>query len=222
MANPIHVTFDGVRPSSDTDIQIYAHPVFVNTAAAGPAFMVNGGTWSSLDAANVVATASRIEADLTALAVVAPWSASAEAGYLSITPAQAAFDTITTEETASKTFTLSNTGTETLTGVATAAAPFEIVSGGTYTLSPGQSQAVVVLFAPAAAGDYAAALGFTGGGGANALVTGSATSSKTQQTFGCGGAEPAGSGSPWADVLFMAGILGGLLLLGRRSAARRV
>jgi hypothetical protein len=83
--------------------------------------------------------------------------------------------TILTNTAATNTFTVQNSGTGTLTGTATVAAPFSILSGGSYNLTAGQSQTVTVLFNPAMAGSYAQTLALTGAGGTNLAVSGVAT-----------------------------------------------
>ena len=60
--------------------------------------------------------------------------------------------------------------------MATANAPFSIVSGGTYNLSGGQSQTVTVRFSPTSSGTFASNVIFTGGAGASVTVTGFTTS----------------------------------------------
>ncbi len=71
-----------------------------------------------------------------------------------------------------KNFTVRNTGGGILEGSATTNAPYSIVSGGTYSLSGGQSQNVTVRFAPTSLGTFAGNVIFTGGAGASATVTG--------------------------------------------------
>jgi hypothetical protein len=68
-----------------------------------------------------------------------------------------------------------NIGTEILSGTASVGAPFSIVSGGSYSLGAGQTQAVLVAFSPTVAGNYNQSVSFTGGRATNTTVTGSAT-----------------------------------------------
>ena len=79
-----------------------------------------------------------------------------------------------------------------------------IASGGGYTLEPGQSQEVVVRFVPTTLGDYIAAIGFTGGGGTNAIVTGNATGGKANAVMGCGAETDAPAGK--SDLLVIFGL----------------
>src|SRR5262249_9987522 len=89
---------------------------------------------------------------------------------IGVTPASANFGTVTVGSSVDATFVVKNTGTGTLTGQASAAAPFSIVSGGTYSLTAGQTQAVIVRFRPTAAGTFASNVSFPGGVGASRPV----------------------------------------------------
>src|SRR5690348_4113711 len=72
-------------------------------------------------------------------------------------------------------FTVANVGTGTLNGSASVSAPFSVVSGGSYSVGAGQTQAVLVAFSPLVASNYNQSVSFTGGSGTNTTVTGSAT-----------------------------------------------
>src|SRR5262249_44631236 len=72
-----------------------------------------------------------------------------------------AFGSVAIGATADRTFTVQNVSTVTVSGSATAAAPFSIFSGGTFSLAPGASQAVVVRFRPTTATDVAGNVTFT-------------------------------------------------------------
>ena len=71
-----------------------------------------------------------------------------------------------------RTLTVKNAGGGILDGTATTDAPFAVVSGGSYSLSTGQSQTVTVRFSPASAQTFLANVNFTGGGGASVAVSG--------------------------------------------------
>ena len=94
---------------------------------------------------------------------------------ISVGASSLSLGTILTNTTATNTFTVQNSGTGTLTGTATVAAPFSILSGGSYSLTAGQSQTVSVMFSPTMAGSYAQTLALTGAGGTNMAVSGVAT-----------------------------------------------
>jgi hypothetical protein len=67
-----------------------------------------------------------------------------------------------------------NIGNGTLNGTASVSTPFSIISGGTYSLNANQTQTVKVAFNPGIAGIFNQNVTFTGGGGANAAVSGRA------------------------------------------------
>ncbi|MEM4382224.1 MAG: hypothetical protein QXX19_08355 [Candidatus Caldarchaeum sp.] len=58
-------------------------------------------------------------------------------------------------------FTIWNAGGRTLTGSATATGPFTILSGGSFSLAPGQPQKIVVGFTPSQAGRFLGEVRFT-------------------------------------------------------------
>ena len=71
---------------------------------------------------------------------------------LSIVPTAIDFGAVVVGGAADRTFTVQNIGGGVLTGTATAAAPFSIVSGGTFSLGSLTSQPLVVRFRPAGGG----------------------------------------------------------------------
>ncbi len=77
-------------------------------------------------------------------------------------------------------FVVWNYGGGTLTGTVSVPAPFSIVSGGSFSLLPGQPQDVVVRFSSATAGSFSSSLTISSNGG-NATVT--ATSVAHKVTF---------------------------------------
>jgi hypothetical protein len=81
-------------------------------------------------------------------------------------------------------FTVQNVGSGILSGTVTVEPPFSVLAGGTYRLGANQSQSVTVIFSPSVAGDYSQSLIFTGGAGASATVTGSATNIPTNLPTG--------------------------------------
>jgi len=103
------------------------------------------------------------------------YEASAASGaLLTVSPGSQNFGTMTAGATSNLTFTVKNSGTTTLSGTATVSPPFQIASGGTYSLGANQSQLVAVLYAPTNSGVANQAVTFTGGGGASAIVSGTA------------------------------------------------
>jgi hypothetical protein len=91
---------------------------------------------------------------------------------ISVTPASQYFGVVAVGATTNNTFTVQNTGGGTLAGSASVAAPFSIVSGGSYNLGAGQSQTVTVSYNPTSVGTNSQVVTFTGAGGASVVVSG--------------------------------------------------
>ncbi len=91
-----------------------------------------------------------------------------------VSPSSLDFGTIAAGASTNLTLVVQNTGGGTLTGSASVSAPFQIVSGGTYSLGSNQTQTITVKFNPNAAGTYNQTISFTGGNGTSAGITGTA------------------------------------------------
>ncbi len=92
---------------------------------------------------------------------------------LSVTPASQDFGTVMAGSTADRSFVIQNSGGGMLTGSVSATPPFSIASGGSFNLTLGAMQTVVVRFSPTASGVFSAAVSFTSNGGdATSTVTG--------------------------------------------------
>jgi subtilase family protein/fervidolysin-like protein/HYDIN/CFA65/VesB family protein len=91
---------------------------------------------------------------------------------IAVTPTALDFGTVNVGTSLTNNFTVKNIGSGNLTGQATAAAPYEIVSGGNYSLAAGQSQTVAVRFTPPSSGTFLSTVNFSGGGDASAPVSG--------------------------------------------------
>lgn len=98
---------------------------------------------------------------------------------LEASPSDLDFGTIAVGQTRDLTVTVRNKGGGTVTGSAAAsAAPFSVVSGSPFTLAAGQSQAVVVRFAPTSAGSAQGSVTIaSNAGGASVALRGSGSSS---------------------------------------------
>jgi hypothetical protein len=94
---------------------------------------------------------------------------------IQVMPPSQGYGTILIGTSKTNSFTVQNVGSGTLSGTASVGAPFSILSGGSYNLGSNQSQTVTMLFSPSGAGNYSQNVTFTGGGGTNAVVSGSAT-----------------------------------------------
>ncbi len=157
-------SYDNANPAFFSDMTVY-------TAASGAIVFATGTMqWSwGLDDYNgygrVNAAAQQITRNVLARFVGAGLDPS-------VTPSSQDFESVPVGSTADRTFTVQNAGGGMLTGSATTSAPFSIVSGGSYNLTAGQSQAVTVRFSPTSAGTFLGNVNFTGGGGASRTVTG--------------------------------------------------
>ena len=95
---------------------------------------------------------------------------------ISVTPSSINFGGVAVGGSVDQNFTVTNSGGGVLVGTASTNAPYSIVSGGSYSVSAGQSQTVTVRFSPTASGTFAGNVTFTGGAGASATVSGFTTS----------------------------------------------
>ncbi len=115
-----------------------------------------------------------------------PWAGRPTALWavtLTVSPSTTtAYGSLLVGNTRNLAFTVANVGTAAISGTTSVAAPFSIVSGGSYTLPPGQSNTTTVQYAPAMAGNNIATVTFTGGSGATLMLTGSAYTDPTPTT----------------------------------------
>jgi hypothetical protein len=101
---------------------------------------------------------------------------------LQVNPGSIGYGTVPAGTSATNSFTVRNIGTGMLSGSATVGAPFNVMSGGSYSLAAGQTQAVVVVFSPVVAGNYSQSVNFSGAGGTNVTVSGSVTNATNSLT----------------------------------------
>ena len=94
---------------------------------------------------------------------------------LQATPGSIVYGTVLGGTSVTNSFTVKNAGGGTLSGTASVGAPFSVVSGGSYSLGAGQTQAVTVVFSPTVASNYNQTVSCSGGSGTNVTVTGNAT-----------------------------------------------
>ena len=95
----------------------------------------------------------------------------------------ASYGSLLVGKTAERTFNVFNVGSFNISGTVSIAEPFfSVVSGGSYTLMPGQSTTTTIRYAPTAAGNSVATVTFTGGSGATQKLTGSAFTDPTPST----------------------------------------
>jgi hypothetical protein len=89
-----------------------------------------------------------------------------------VTPPVESFGVVPIGITTNEILTVQNTSSGVVTGGVTATLPYNIVSGGSYTLTPGQSQAVTISFSPTVVGHDVETVTFSGGTGTNVVLTG--------------------------------------------------
>ncbi len=92
---------------------------------------------------------------------------------IQVTPGSMTYGTVLTGTSVTNSITVKNAGSGVLSGTASVGAPFSVVSGGNYSLGAGQTQAVMVAFSPMVASNYTQSVTLTGGGGTNAILSGS-------------------------------------------------
>jgi hypothetical protein len=140
------------------------------------------------------------------------WTAS-NIPIIQVSPATLSYGTVLTGKSVTNSITVQNVGGGILGGVASVGGPFSILSGGTYSLGANQSQTVVVVFNPGATGSYNQSVSFTGGGGTNATVSGSATnaSAKILATPGSASFGTIANGGSATENITVQNVGGGIL-----------
>jgi len=101
---------------------------------------------------------------------------------IQVNPGSISYGTVCAGTSVTNSFTVKNAGTGLLSGSATVSAPFNVVSGGSYSLGAGQTQLVTVTFSPLVASNNNQIVSlnnqivsFSGGGGTSVMVSGIAT-----------------------------------------------
>ena len=91
---------------------------------------------------------------------------------ISVTPSSRDFGSVPISGSEDRTFAVQNVGGDVVSGTASTNAPFSVFSGGSYSLSMGQSQRVTVRFSPISPVTSIGNVTFSGGGGTTKAVTG--------------------------------------------------
>ena len=104
------------------------------------------------------------------------WTTTDLTPTIDVTPSSRDFGDVPVGSSEDRTFTVQNVGSVAVGGNATADAPFQVVSGGAYSLSAGQSQRVTVRFSPTSTGRFGGSVIFSGTRGVTRGVTGAGIS----------------------------------------------
>ena len=146
------------------------------TSAQAVSTIVTGLTAGTMYFARVSAVDS--SGNESACSAMASGAAHADFG---VTPATAiSFGNITTGQAVDRAFVVQNTSAASITGTATVAAPFSLVSGGSFTIAAGASQTVTIRFQPTTPGTFASNVVFTvGPDTVSRSVSGTGTASAT-------------------------------------------
>src|SRR5262249_17469091 len=102
---------------------------------------------------------------------------------LSVTPSTHDFGSVAVGGFQRRLFTVPNPGGGSVPGSATPTPPFSIVSGGSYNLSSGGTQAVTVRFPPTAAGPASGTVTFSASSGGNRAASLTGTGSTGNVTL---------------------------------------
>lgn len=140
-----------------------------NLRAGSPA--INAGT-STGDAVDIVGNPIVGNPDIGAYEYSS--SSPSTNPVISVSPATLNFGSIPVGTVSNLVLSVRNTGGGTLSGTASVAAPFTIVSGGSYSLVSNQAQSLTVRYSPTTAGNHTGAVTFTGTSSGTAGVSGSA------------------------------------------------
>ncbi len=111
-----------------------------------------------------------------AVACGVPWVAPAGSlltnPIVFVSPRLLDFGAVAAGKVATNTVVVENAGGGRLIGAAKVAAPFKILSGGSYNLGRNEAQVITVTYQPGTTGSDSQPITFTGGGGATVVATG--------------------------------------------------
>jgi hypothetical protein len=175
----------GYRVYADTVVPVCpggpSAEVVSPTSAPGPGQTVSTGISGVTGATTYFARVTAVDRSGNESAC-SPTASGVAHADIAVSPASSvSFGTIATGTTVDRTFTVQNSSPSGLWGAASVGAPYTIASGGTFSLAPGASQAVVVRFQPTVAGSFAGNVTFAANGdtvsrGISGTATGATTS----------------------------------------------
>jgi hypothetical protein len=220
--SPTSLNFGAVVTNTATNLTLTVKNTgagtLAGTATAAPPFqVVSGGTYSlsasqgqtvtiGYNPTTVGTNAQAVTFSGGGGATVTVTGSGVSGPMIAVTPTSLNFGAVVTNTASNLTLTVQNVGAGTLTGAATVAPPFQVVSGGTYSLSANQSQTVTISYNPTATGTNTQTVTFSGGGGATVSVTGTGTSSASVDPpsgaswYVDSAATGANNGTSWANA----------------------
>jgi hypothetical protein len=156
------------------------HTVSSPTSAPAPAETVSNQVTGLTASATYFARVTAVDTSGNESACT-PASSAVARSSIEVTPTAAvSFGSVATGTTVDRTFTVQNTSASPLSGAASVVAPFTIASGGSFSLTPGATQTVVVRFRPSVAGVFSGNVNFTADGDTISRgVSGTATGAST-------------------------------------------
>ncbi len=223
--HPVHIELNGLTFTDGLRPVFYSFPTsFVHTSGADMSIRLEpgSGSWSRANFKNVQAVGDALEAEATALSLMAPFEVAEPVITLSPAPRQGLLmGSVEAGQFVNSVVQVTNTGTGVLTGAASVVDPlgnFSVSGTASYSLIANESAFVTVRYAPAGAGEHTAALVFTGAGIESVTLDLQGTgidTPKAETAAGCGpGASSKGHFSDFLVVLFTGVLLGFACLSG--------
>jgi len=136
-----------LSPGQSFEVMVSYHPVDNSPAEGSVRISTNAGVKSIFLRGNGIGVVPQAQAQLT------------------VSPSSINFRSVEVAKFHDDRFTVINTGKSTLTGEVSLAAPFSLVSGGTFSVEPGKTHTVVVRFAPTTSGSVSQRATITSNGG---------------------------------------------------------
>ncbi|HXD97248.1 MAG TPA: choice-of-anchor D domain-containing protein [Candidatus Acidoferrum sp.] len=160
------------------------HAVSSSTSAPAPGDTASANVTALSAGTTYFARVTAIDANGNESACSTAASGVAKADFTVTPSTTTSFGSVTVGSTVDRAFTVQNTSTASISGVASVGAPFSIVSGSSFSLTPGATQAVTVRFRPTTAGSFAGNVNFTANGDTVSRgVSGSAASGSSLMTI---------------------------------------
>ncbi len=210
--HPVHIELNGLTFTDGLKPVFYSFPTsFVHASDAGMSIRIapGSGSWSRANFKNVQAVGDALEAEATALSLIAPYEVAEPVITLSPTPAQGLLmGNVEAGQFVNGVVQVTNTGTGVLTGAASVVDPlgnFSVSGPASYSLIAQGSAFISVRYAPSGAGEHTAALIFTGAGIESVTLALQGTgmdTPKAEAAAGCGPGSRIGTRAGDAAMVF--------------------